>query len=104
MWLDLLKKEVVGKGLKQVAKELGISKSTVSLVVKGKYQANTKNIQDRITAIFGNDGEINCPVLERISPNRCAETREKAKRIGSMVSNPETLRLYKTCIKCTIRR
>ena len=104
MWIDLLKNEVAAKGLKQVAKELGVSKSTVSLVTQGKYRANTMKVQERIAAIYGNNGNVNCPVLETISPNRCAETWEKAKRIGSMVSNPDTLRLYKTCVKCAIRR
>lgn len=104
MWIDILKNEVETKGLKQVAKELGISKTTVSLVAQGKYQASTKKVQEKIAAIYGNNGEINCPVLGTISPDKCAETREKAKRIGNMVSNPDTLRLYKTCIKCAIRR
>ena len=104
MWVEMLKQEVAAKGLKQVGKELGVSKSTVSLVCQGKYPAATEKIQERVAAIYGNNGKVTCPVLGVISPNRCAEIRERAKRIGGMAGNPETLRLYKTCVKCGVRR
>lgn len=104
MWVETLRKEVAAKGLKQAGKELGVSKTTVSLVCQGKYPSDTRKIQERVEAIYGNGGKVACPALGEILPDRCAETWERAKKIGSMVSNPETLRLYKSCLKCAIRR
>jgi len=104
MWLDILKKEVAAKGAKQVAKELGISRSTVDMVCQGKYQASTAKVEERVKLIFGNNGGIDCPVLGWITPNTCAEKWKLAKKIGMMAGNPETLRLYKACMNCSIRR
>jgi hypothetical protein len=104
VWIKILRKEVEAKGPKQVAKELGISRSTVDLVCQGRYPADTGRIELRIAAIYGRDGEVLCPVLGNISPNRCADTWQRAKKIGVFAGNPETLKLYKNCLKCEIRR
>lgn len=104
MWLDILKKEVSAKGPKQVAKELGISRSTVDMVVQGKYQASTAKVEERIKLIYGRSGGIECPVLGRITPNACAEKWNLAKKIGMRAGNPETLKLYKECLKCAVRK
>ncbi|HDH00337.1 MAG TPA: hypothetical protein ENG80_00815 [Nitrospirae bacterium] len=103
MWIAILKKQVDDKGPKQVAKELAVSRSTVDLVCQGKYQASTKKIEAKIKAIYGHNGKIPCPVLEEITPARCVETWQRAKKIGMMAGNPETLKLYKTCINCPVR-
>jgi len=104
VWIEILKKEVRAKGPKQVAQELGVSRSTVDLVIQGKYQADTKKVQERIKAIYGHNGKVLCPVLGEITPLKCADCWNKAKKIGMLASNPETLRLYKTCLKCSVRR
>ena len=103
-WIDLLRKEVEHKTPKQVAKELGVSRSTVDLVCQEKYKAGTKKIEKKVIAIYGNNGNIHCPVLGVINPAKCADYWNKAKKIGMKAGNPETLRLYKTCENCVIRR
>ena len=105
MWIEILKREVEAKGPKQVAKELGISRSAVDLVCHGKYNASTAKIEQRVKKIFGNDnGGITCPVLGSISPNTCSEKWNLAKKIGMKAGNPETLKLYKTCMNCSVRK
>lgn len=104
MWIEILKKEVQAKGPKQVAKELGVSRPTIDLVCQGKYPASTKKVMERVQAIYGRNGLVCCPQLGDISPNLCAEKWNLAKKIGMKAGNPETLRLYKTCLKCSIRR
>lgn len=104
MWLDILRKEVAAKGPRQVAVELGISRSAVDLVCQGKYAASTQKIEERVQRIYGNNGGIQCPVLGEITPNICAGKWNLAKKIGMMAGNPETLRLYKTCMRCSVRR
>ncbi len=104
MWIEILRKEVEAKGAKQVAKELGVSRTTVDLVCQGKYPADTKRVESKIAAIYGQNGEVVCPVLGAISPNKCAEIWLKAGKIGIRAGNPETVKLYKTCLKCALRR
>lgn len=105
MWIEILRKEVASKGPKQTAKELGISRSAVDLVCQGKYNASTAKIEERVKKIYGNDtGGITCPVLGSISPNTCSEKWNLAKKIGMKAGNPETLRLYKTCMNCSVRK
>ncbi len=104
MWIEILKKEVAARGPKQVAHELGVSRTTVDLVCHGKYPGRTERVEERIKAIFGTNGKIICSILGEISPARCAEAWQRAKAIGMKAGNPDTLRLYKTCLKCTTRR
>lgn len=104
MWLEILRKEVSQKGAKQVARELGISRSAVDLVSQGKYKASTSKIEERVRAIYGQNGGVACPVLGEIAPSACAEKWNRAKKIGMRAGNPETLRLYKACLQCAIRR
>lgn len=104
MWIEILKREVASKGQNQVAHELGISKSTVSLVCRGKYPGGTEKVEERIKRIYGQDGHVECAILGAISPTKCADIWTKAKLIGMKAGNPETLRLYKSCLSCTVRR
>ncbi|MGA2107442.1 MAG: hypothetical protein ABSH25_07345 [Syntrophorhabdales bacterium] len=103
MWIEILKREVAAKGPKQVAQELGVSRTTVDLVCRDQYPGSTHKVEERIRAIYGANGQVVCTVLGEISPLRCADTWSKAKKIGMKAGNPETLRLYKACSKCTVR-
>jgi hypothetical protein len=104
MWIEILKKEVAAKGPKTVAKELGISRSAVDLVVQGKYSASTKRILKRVEKIYGHNGGIECPVIGLLTPFQCAEFHRRAKAIGMRAGNPDTLRLYKACVRCEKRK
>lgn len=99
---EILEEKIKNKGKKQVAYELGISLSTLILYLQGKYPAPEK-VEERIKKIYGSQG-IHCPILEFITPGECARNFELAKKVGNMVSNPEKLRLYRSCIKCGIRK
>ena len=103
-WLDVLRREVEKKGAEQVARELGIGHSTVMLVLSGKYNAKPDRIRRRVEKIYGADGMVHCPVLGTITPDACARNWNRAKRIGMRAGNPETLKLYKACLKCDLRR
>jgi hypothetical protein len=103
MWIEILRREVMAKGPKQVAAELGVSRATVDLLCSGKYPADTRKMQEKIKAIYGTKGGIECPVLGAITPLKCAETWRRAKVIGMKAGNPETLKLYKACMCCGVR-
>lgn len=98
-WKEILREAVEARGAAEVARELGISKTTISLVLSGKYGAATDRIEEKVTRIYAAAG-VDCPILGQIEPGRCADIRERARKIGLKAGNPETLRLYKTCFKC----
>jgi hypothetical protein len=55
--LELLKKEIAEKSHGIVAKELGVSKATVSLIRRKKYP-NPQNIYQKIRDKYGDKQEI----------------------------------------------
>lgn len=103
IWLEILRRQVSARGASMVAREMGVSATTISLVLSGKYGASTDKIERRSMRIYGNGDGITCPVLGRITPLRCVETWERAGKIGSLAGNPRTIVLYKTCLKCDLR-
>jgi len=68
--LEILQKEIKEKGIEQLVKELGISKTTVYLVLHGKYKVSTAKIEEKIK-------------------NQCADIYAKSEFVGKYVSNPE---------------
>lgn len=102
-WERLLREAVDRKGMKQAAKELGKSPTTIHLVLSGRYGASTRAIEKRVLDIYGNGG-VSCPVLGELEPARCAEHYARARKVGIGVGSPETLRLHHACLNCHLRR
>jgi hypothetical protein len=103
-WKQVLANQVDVKSAGVVARELGISTTTVSLVLSGKYGASTDNIERKVIAIYGEDGQVDCQQLGvKITPAKCVENWELAKKIGIKASNPAKIRLFKACLKCRLR-
>lgn len=102
-WMEILKTMTAARGQSAVAKEMGVSATTLSLVLAEKYPAATDNIERRVMEIYGDNGVVNCPMLGEIEPSRCAETWQRAQKIKSP-GNPATIRLYAACRKCLKRR
>ncbi|MBF0516357.1 MAG: hypothetical protein HQK97_04435 [Nitrospirae bacterium] len=103
IWTEILRREVGAKGSKSVGQELGYSRSVVDLVLKGTYAGNLSNVEARVMSIYGNNGQVSCPIKGSIAPSKCIETWNLAKTIGMKASNPVTLRQYKACEKCAVR-
>ncbi len=104
VWLEILKARTEARGQAQTARELGVSRSTVSLVLRGKYPGGTGNIAKKVLNIYGGAGCVSCPVLGEISPAECAENHGQAKSMGTAAGNPATLRLRLACLDCEVRR
>jgi hypothetical protein len=97
-WVEALKVEVEASGVREVARKLGIGASTVSMIVRGVYQRSGKKVAQRVMEKLC--GEVECPVLGKISKLECAKKRVLAERGALGTGNPVTLRLLKTCPKC----
>ena len=103
MWINIFRQHYEEKGPKKVAGELGVSRASVDLIYREEYNASTRNFEKKVENIYGRNGKVQCAALGEISPVVCADKWNLAKKIGMMAGNPETLRLYKTCINCSVR-
>lgn len=101
-WIAILQRHAEMKGRSAVARELGVSPSTISLILSDKYPASTAHIEKRVVSMYGNSGKVNCPQLGEIDPSKCADNWERAHKIRS-AGNPATIRLYIACRKCDLR-
>jgi hypothetical protein len=97
-WLELLRDRVKNSSMGRIAFELGVSRTTISLVLSGKYPARTDKIAGRVTDIYA---RIQCPFLAReISGSECRDfhTRE------TPTSSPFAMRHWRACQSCSNRR
>lgn len=97
--MTLLKQTVHSNGQGAVARAIGYSVSAVNQALHGKYAGSMDNLLTRVVEVYGN-GEVDCPVMGRVSLRRCAEERRKA--FGA--TSPQRARLFATCPQCTARR
>ena len=98
-WVELLRAEVAVSGVREVARRLGIGASTVSMVCRGIYRRSGRKIKERVMERLY--GEVECPVLGRISRLECAKKRRLAREVGARgTGNPLTLRLFRLCPEC----
>lgn len=57
-WLEILREAVAERGQKPVADALGYSRSTVSLVLAGKYAGKTDAVEKKVLAVLA---RVTCP-------------------------------------------
>ena len=60
MWMKLLTEAVARSNKTKVALELGVSRTTISLVMSGNYPASTDKIAERVLNTYG---RVVCPFL-----------------------------------------
>ena len=86
----LLESAVASSSVTAVARRLGVARSSLSLVINGKYPGGTGKMEQRIMEILGQP----CPVYGGTrGPEACA-----SRRAASMpTSNPYALRQWREC-------
>lgn len=94
MWMNLLKQAVDATSKNAVAQQLGVSRTTISLVVDGKYPAKTDKIAALVLDTFG---RVTCPHLcEEITLANCRKHHEAA----PPTSSPRAMRHWRACQGC----
>lgn len=91
-WIDELKIECTKSSQAKVAKEMGYSAATISLVLKGKYTGDLSAVERTFKGCFKNALLI-CPVLGELSVDRCV--RYQRQKFSAV--NPQRVALYKAC-------
>lgn len=94
MWLTLLTDAVNKSSRQAVADELGVSRTTISLVLNDNYPASTDKIEEKVLNFYG---RLECPHTgESISINQC-----KANHLSAPpTSSPRAMRLWRACQSC----
>lgn len=96
--LQLLRDAVARATISHAARELGISRPAVSLLLKGAYKGNAGRMEARILARFG-DGYVHCPHLQApIAVPDCRVWRTRP----MPTSSPDALRHWTACRKCPV--
>jgi hypothetical protein len=91
-WLNELKRQVDATSLNAVSKAMGVSKTTISQLVNGKYGADTAKMQLLVESVYMGH-TVNCPVLGEIPKHKCM-AHQNTKHVGSQ---PNAIRLWKAC-------
>ncbi len=94
MWMTLLKQAVDSSTVTQVALELDISRTALSLVLNDKYPAKTDKIAEKVLSVYG---KVICPFLgEQITLQIC-----KKHHSGSVpTSSPRAMKHWRACQAC----
>jgi hypothetical protein len=78
-----------------VAKRIGVSTTTISLVLAGKYRASVTNIEQRVRGVLLSQ-KVACPVLEQIDRKRCVELQQPP----ASQNNRLRITIYERCQTC----
>ena len=93
-WIELLRAKVDATSQVRVARELSLSQSTISQVLKGVYNASTEHIAKRVMEIYG---RVICPHLDREIPGaECLSFRTRP----IPTSNHRALDHWAACQAC----
>jgi hypothetical protein len=102
-WIGLCRAEVAkGKTISQVARECGMPRSSLSMLLSGDYPAQsldlvTRKYGQRIVQIY-RDAVI-CPHLHRSIPSDECRAHAEA---PMTTSRPEKLRQWRACRRCPL--
>uniref|UniRef100_B8DK77 Regulatory protein, LacI n=1 Tax=Nitratidesulfovibrio vulgaris (strain DSM 19637 / Miyazaki F) TaxID=883 RepID=B8DK77_NITV9 len=95
-WLELLRHAAADRTKAAVARELGVSRPSVSLLLAGRYPGRTDRMAQRILETYG---RVACPFL-----GRELTALECARHNGPMpTSSPAALRHWRACQACPHR-
>lgn len=93
-WQKLLLDAVKASTKKQVADQLGVSRSTISLIVNGKYPASSDHVAKLVMEKLG---QVDCPHLGRTITQ--AECRENSAR-QTPNNSPREMKFWRACQAC----
>lgn len=95
-WFSLLSEEAERTSITAAAARLGYSRTSISLVLAGKYPGGTDNLAAKVLEVFS---MVECPHLGfSVTPAKCVASSGKMP-----TSSPGDLRLWRACQACPHR-
>ena len=93
-WISALARAVEQSSKAAVAKRIGISRTSVSLLLANKYPSpQTNKMQAKVEAVLNG---VNCPLYGALTNAQCQKERQKP----FIASNPIRVQQYRTCAQC----
>ena len=94
-WMHLLDRAVAATSVADVARRLGVARSSVSLLINGKYPGSTSNMAARVMDVLAEP----CPVY---GGGRTSDTCATHRAEPMPTSNPFALRQWRMCQQCNL--
>ena len=94
-WMHLLDRAVAATSVAEVARRLGVARSSLSLLINGKYPGGTDNMAARVMDVLAEP----CPVY---GGGRTSESCVSRRAEPMPTSNPFALRQWRMCQQCNL--
>lgn len=94
-WMHLLDRAVAATSVAEVARRLGVARSSLSLLINGKYPGGTDNMAARVMDVLAEP----CPVY---GGGRTSDTCATHRAEPMPTSNPFALRQWRMCQQCNL--
>jgi len=94
-WMHLLGRAVAATSVAEVARRLGVARSSLSLLINGKYPGSTSNMAARVMDVLAEP----CPVY---GGGRTSESCARRRSFPMPTSNPFALRQWRMCQLCKL--
>ena len=94
-WMQVLVRAVAATSIADVARRLGVARSSLSLLVNGKYPGGTDNMAARVMDVLAEP----CPVY---GGPRTSEACASRRAEPMPTSNPFALRQWRACQVCNL--
>ncbi|WP_297892949.1 helix-turn-helix transcriptional regulator [uncultured Desulfovibrio sp.] len=94
-WMHLLDRAVAATSVAEVARRLGVARSSLSLLINGKYPGGTDNMAARVMDVLAEP----CPVY---GGGRTSESCVSRRAEPMPTSNPFALRQWRMCQLCNL--
>lgn len=93
-WLNVLREEIAkpGRSGASVARELGVSNSKLSQIVRGIYPGSDEDVRLKVIDLYM-DAQVICPVKGKISIKECYEHQRRP----FSSANRERIRMHRAC-------
>lgn len=96
-WFAILKKELEDSTVSAVAKKIGYSSTSISLIMHGKYNGKADRVAKKVLETFT---KVGCPYLgQEVDMPTCIEIALSP----APTHNPLKMQHWKACLKCPKR-
>jgi hypothetical protein len=100
-WMQLLRAEAARTTIAAVAVQIGYSRTTISLVMSGKYPGKSERIAAAVLAVLEPVITVNCPYLGvAIAPQECHQHAGQR----APTHNPSKMHHWRACRQCPNRK
>lgn len=97
-WFELLKTQIAAKTMRVVADELNYSKTTLSLIINGKYgDKTTDRVRDKVLTTYA---QVHCPYQNQmLAMGDCVALAT----VAAPTHNPLKMQQWRACQSCPKR-